>query len=106
MEGGDTRYVHTAAATSGMTALQQTSFDAIRDRIAVFDRDLCLISWNSCFAAVADYAPEMLQPGVPLLNLLRGDIADPQEPCEGRRAEIAARMSAAIQRDSTPRRFR
>lgn len=89
-----------------MTALQQTAFDALSDGIAVFDRDLCLVSWNSAFAEMQSCPPELLKAGVPLVRLLRGGAEDGQELCEQTRAAIAARMSAAIQRDPTPRRLR
>jgi PAS domain-containing protein len=82
-----------------MVVLQQTTFDAMLDAIAVLDSDLCLVSWNRPFAEIHDHPPGLLQLGIPLIKVLRGGSDEEEELSQELRAEIAMRLAAVIRRD-------
>jgi sensor domain CHASE-containing protein len=88
-----------------LTALQRATLDVIPDGIAVFDRDLCLLAWNPAFADLRAYPPELLQPGVPLVRLLRHD-AQAKSLDEAQAADrVADELAAAARRDPQPLRL-
>ena len=88
-----------------LTALQRATLDVIPDGIAVFDRDLCLLAWNQAFADLHSYPPGLLQPGVPLVRLLRHD-AQAKSLDEAQAADrVADELAAAARRDPQPLRF-
>jgi PAS domain-containing protein len=82
-----------------MAMLQRITFDAMSDAIAVLDSDLCLVSWNRPFAEIHDHPPGLLQPGTPLVKVLRGGRHKSEELSQELRTEIAMRLAAVIRRD-------
>jgi PAS domain-containing protein len=88
-----------------LTALQRATLDVVPDGIAVFDRDLCLLSWNQAFDDLHAYPPELLQAGMPLVRLLRHD-AKARSLDEAQAADrVADELAAAARRDPRPLRL-
>ncbi|MFO1122994.1 MAG: PAS-domain containing protein [Hyphomicrobiales bacterium] len=72
----------------------QTTLESMSDGIAVFDRDLLLVFWNSQFARYYRYPPELMRQGMQFeaimrYNIERGDYG-PVDP-EGQLREILER---------------
>ncbi len=85
-----------------LSAVQTTTWDAIDEGVAVFDRDLRLVAWNRAFRKMHAYPEPLLRAGTPLLDLLRfgaerGDFA-PSPPEEA----VAGRLAAAVRHDPAP----
>lgn len=62
--------------------LMESTFDHMGQAITVFDRDLCLLAWNSQYNALFGFPDGFLQPGRPVDDVLKrlaasGELGDP-----------------------------
>ncbi len=76
----------------------QTALDHVRQGIAVFDKDLRLVCWNSRFGEILDVPPEITQVGVSLEEILRFNVeqADGEGSSDDAlRARLAQYLSGA-----------
>lgn len=49
----------------------QAALDLIDQGITLFDKDLKLVAWNSCYLRLLDFPPEMAYPGAPFEDFIR-----------------------------------
>ncbi|MCK0207308.1 PAS-domain containing protein [Starkeya koreensis] len=98
-----------SAAIQYNREILQTALDHVRQGIAVFDRDLRLVTWNRQFGEMLDLPPEILRIGVGIDQIIRFNAAGgqfgpgPVEEIVREKLARYARRNVAFQERLAPR---
>ncbi len=98
-----------SAAIQYNREILQTALDHVRQGIAVFDRDLRLVTWNRQFGEMLDLPPEILRIGVGIDQIIRFNAANgqfgpgPVEEIVREKLSRYARRNVAFQERLAPR---
>ncbi len=79
----------------------QTALDQVRQGIAVFDADLRLRAWNKQFVELLRVPDMLVQPGTPLMAVLRHNAEHGQYGSGPAQARVRERMEQIVVRQST-----
>jgi PAS domain-containing protein len=96
----------TRSRLDSRTTQLQTLLGGIGEGVLVLDRELRAAEWNARFAALFGVAPDLLQPGQPLDEILRSQARDGAfGALDDLEAEVARRMAELRSSDTGERLY-